>query len=233
MSRVDAIVLVGGLGTRLRDVVKDAPKPMALVNGVPFMDILLDSLNQWGNTGDLVLATGFMADQFEERYGNARRYGFNVLFSREEILLGTGGAIKKALGKTSSDVVIAMNGDTYATVDYSCLMEFHISRMADMTVVLRKQEKAGRYGSVFMDGDGRIISFEEKQNSGSGLINAGIYVFKRTLFDDVRENVKISLETELFPQFLKKRVFGFLSSGKFIDIGTPESYIHSQTYLKK
>ncbi len=234
MEKIDSIILAGGLGTRLRGVVPELPKALAPVNNKPFLDIILASLNKWEYIERVVVAVGYMADKIIERYKDTSRYRFNILFSVEEELLGTGGAIKKVLSQTESDNVLVLNGDSYVEIDLFALEKKHRETRAAMTIVLRGVENASRYGRVKLNSDNRIVCFEEKTPEPSkGYINAGMYLIKRKLFDNVKENNVISLEKELLPVFIKEGVFGYISSGKFIDIGIPETYKIADKYLKE
>lgn len=234
MEKLDSIVLAGGLGTRLRGVVPELPKALAPVNDKPFLDIILSSLSKWGCIEKVVIAAGYMADKIIERYRDTSRYNFKMLFSVEEELLGTGGAIKKALQQTETDSVLVLNGDSYVETDLHVLAKKHMETSASMTIVLREVDNASRYGRVKLNSDNRIECFEEKTPERSkGYINAGMYLIKRKLFDDVKDNNVISLEKELLPAFIKEGVFGYISSGKFIDIGIPETYKIADKYLKE
>lgn len=232
----DAIILAGGLGTRLGDVAGCIPKALAPVHGRPFLDLLLTRLDHWGRIGRVVIATGYRGDQIADTYGQAS-YRFELVFSRERELLGTGGAIKKALKHTSTKKVMALNGDSYVEFDPDGLQHEHVLKAADMTMVLTDVDDVGRFGSVALDKGMRIVGFEEKRKAAavqpvSGFINAGVYLFERQLFDDVEDGVKVSLETELLPGFIEKNIFGYVSSGRFIDIGTPQSYGIADAYLE-
>ena len=134
---MDAIILAGGLGTRLRKVLPDIPKPLAPVNGRPFLDALLEYLDCSENIGKVVLATGHLAEAIMDRYADAQ-YHFPIVFSREESLLGTGGAIKYALPLTSGDDVIVINGDTYADVDIRALLKFHREKNGAATIAVAR-----------------------------------------------------------------------------------------------
>jgi D-glycero-alpha-D-manno-heptose 1-phosphate guanylyltransferase len=231
LRKLDAIVLAGGLGTRLRDAVPDLPKPLAPINGRPFLDILLAFLERSGVVNRVFLAVGYMGHKIIERYDGSRRYGFDIRFSLEQGPLGTGGAIKKAIKQTDSGDILCLNGDSLVVVDLPGVVEFHTKAHAAMTMVVREVDNTDRYGAVHMDDGMRIKRYAEKNNQGrSGYINAGTYVFQRRLFDDVDER-PISLEKELLPEFLDKDVRGYVSSGKFIDIGTPETYKIASHYL--
>ncbi len=234
MEKLDSIILAGGLGTRLRGVVPELPKALAPVNNKPFLDIILSALSKWECIEKVVIAVGYMADKIIERYKDTSKYGFKILFSVEEELLGTGGAIKKVIPQTETDNILVLNGDSYAETDLCDLLDKHVETSASMSIVLREVENASRYGRVKLISDNRIVCFEEKTpGPAKGYINAGMYLIKRKLFDDVKNNVVISLEKELLPVFIKEGVFGYISSGKFIDIGIPETYKIADEYLKE
>ena len=219
MKKIDSIILAGGLGTRLRGVVPELPKALAPVNNKPFLDIILSALNKCEYIEKVVIAVGYMADKVIERYRDTARYNFKMRFSVEEDLLGTGGAIKKALLQAESDNVLVLNGDSYVETNLHVLAKKHMESSASMTIVLREVENASRYGRVKLNSANRIVCFEEKTSEVSnGYVNAGMYLIKRKLFDDVKDNNVISLEKELLPVFIRKGVFGYISSGKFIDI---------------
>lgn len=232
MENLDTIILAGGRGTRLRTVLTDLPKVLAPVNNRPFLDIILGFLNKWGCIKRVIIAVGYMADKVIKEYTNRQEYNFEILFSKEKKLLGTGGAIKKALLYTKTEDVLVLNGDSYVDVNVEDLIRTHRKRHAAMTIVLKEIENVNRYGRVKLNKEYRIVSFEEKNpDQRGGYINAGMYIFKRELFDNIKENKVISLEKELLPIFLEKGVYGYISHGKFIDIGVPETYKIADKYL--
>lgn len=234
MEKIDAIILAGGEGTRLRSVISDIPKPLAPVNGKPFLDILLSQLDGSDCINKVVLATGYKSELVEDRYKDCRDYKFNILFSLEKELLGTGGAIKKAIQLTESEDILVLNGDSYAEVDIREVIKEHRGINASMTIVLKEVDNAGRFGSVKLDGKKRITYFEEKKDTvAPGLINAGIYLMKRKLFDNVQEDKVVSLEKEILPGLIHKGIYGYIAGGKFIDIGIPETYMSSGEYLRE
>ena len=234
MKKIDSIILAGGLGTRLREVVPDLPKPMVSINGKPFLDLILSLLNKCGSIERVILAVGYMADKIIERYEKSSEYSFEILFSVEEKFLGTGGAIKNALKYTETNNVLVLNGDSFVEVDLYDFLKKHLQTNADMTIVLKELENSNRYRSVKIDEDNKITCFEEKKTGPSkGLINAGVYMIKKTLFDSIKEQTVISLEKELLPVFIKKDVFGYIGKGKFIDIGIPETYRMADKYLRE
>lgn len=230
---VDVIILAGGLGTRLRAVVSDLPKVLAPVNGRPYLDILLTRITRWRKARNVVLAVGYMAEKLKAMYGHSKVHRFKVFFSEEEVLLGTGGGIKKALSQTRTDHVLILNGDSFVDLDLDELYALHKEKQAAMTIAVTKVENANRYGSVILDDTSRVLLFEEKsQTSHAGLISCGVYIASRSLFQHVAADVPFSLEHDLMPRFLKAGVYGFVTQGKFIDMGTPESYAESERFFK-
>src|SRR3989344_956358 len=225
---MDAIILAGGLGTRLRSVVSDVPKPLAPVNGRPFLDALLECLDRFPHIGNVVLTVGYGAETIKERYADTH-YHFSIVFSYEESPLGTGGAIKHALPLTTGDDVIVLNGDTYSDVEIGELLKFHQEKNGVATIAVAMKEGA-RYGAVAFDDDHKIYSFDEKSGA-SDFVNAGTSVLRRSLFDSVSDGTVCSLEKDLIPQWLKQGVYAYVHQDGFLDIGTPESYAESGWYL--
>jgi len=220
---MDAIILAGGLGKRLRDTVSDVPKPLAPIRGKPFLDILFDQLGE--QIDKVILAIGYKSDQIKSYYQNGE-----VLFSEEKTPLGTGGALKQALPLASSSPVLALNGDSYFGIEIEKLIAFHEEKQAHLTVACREVEDVSRYGSIFFDENLRVQEFHEKEaRVGKGWINGGIYLMDQNLLNAFPK--AFSLEEEAFPELLKKRVFAYPSVGKFIDIGTKESYFKAQGIL--
>lgn len=234
MGKIDAIILAGGLGTRLREAVSDLPKALVPVNGRPFLDIILHFLSKSERVAKVIIAVGYMSNKVIEQYEGCNDFGIKILFSEEKELLGTGGAIKKAMKYVETDNVLVLNGDSYADVSIDGLLLVHEKKNASMTVVLKEVENTNRYGRVRLDKDERVVSFEEKNSdSGGGYINGGIYILKRKIFDKVEDNRVLSIERDLFPLFLREAVYGYICYGKFIDIGVPATYKISSEYLKE
>ena len=233
MEKIDAIILAGGRGTRLRGIVDDVPKPLAIINGKPFLDILLGQLDSFLCIERVVLAVGYKHDMIVKRYGGNSRYNFEILFSVEEDLVGTGGAIRKAMPLTKGEEILVLNGDSYVEIDFGKLLASHQRSKAVVTVVLNRQEDVSRYGHVEIDKQGRIVSFEEKVgNEKPSLVNAGMYLIRRECFNGVEEGVVLSFEREILTKIVASGVYGFIADGKFIDIGLPETYQMAGTYLK-
>lgn len=222
---IDVIILAGGLGTRLRQIVRDVPKPLAPINGRPFLDMLLDQLDGFGQIRKVVLAIGYKADHIVSRY-SANSHRFNMHFSIETVPLGTGGAIKKAISHVESDDVLVMNGDSFTEFDLSGLRRLHEENVADITFLITEVPEVGRYSSVHVDpATQRVIQVSKKGAvRGAGFINAGCYLLKRRIFDRVPDAQALSFEDQILPSLLSN-AYALTTRGKFIDIGTPESYM--------
>ncbi len=225
-----AFVLCGGLGTRLRSVLSDRPKSMALVANVPFLQLLLQTLKAQG-VQEVILGTGYRADQIEEFFGSGEDLGLRLLYSHEDEPLGTGGALKLA-EELLSDPVVVLNGDSYAEWSLPAMRDLFRRKKLDIVMVLQAVPDVSRYGSVTIDGDGRVTGFVEKgAHAGSGLINAGIYLLRKEIVTDLTAGSTISLERDVFPQFLNKKFYGVVSRGIFIDIGIPADLQRAQSVL--
>jgi D-glycero-alpha-D-manno-heptose 1-phosphate guanylyltransferase len=233
MEMIDAIILAGGKGTRLREIVNKVPKPMASVNRRPFLDVLLHQLDSFNRIERVVLAVGYKYHMIINRYVSDSRYNFKLVFSVEKALLGTGGAIRKAISLTKSEDILVVNGDSYVEIDFNKFFTNHKSSKALVTLVLKRQEDVRRYGHVEIDEQTRIISFKEKAvHRKPGFVNAGMYLMRRKCIEDVKEGIVTSLEKEILPRLTSSGIHGFITNGKFIDIGIPETYKIVDTYLK-
>jgi len=222
-SEIQAVILAGGLGTRLKSVVSDKPKVLAKVLDRPFLSYLLEQVSSAG-IQEAILCTGYMAGQVKDRFGEA--YGhLRVLYSTEDKPLDTGGALRFALSHLWSDTVLVMNGDSYTDVDLSVFADWFFRKDGQAALILTKVPDTARYGRVTINQDEQVTAFDEKgTGSGSGWINAGIYLMKKSLIASMPSGRPYSLEREFFPSLAGKKLFGFRSVGRFIDIGTPTSY---------
>jgi D-glycero-alpha-D-manno-heptose 1-phosphate guanylyltransferase len=158
-KKIDAIILAGGLGTRLRTIICDRPKVLAPINNRPFLDIILNILNRCNLISCVVLATGYMADRIIEEYRQNRQYSFKMRFSIEEKLLGTGGGIKKALSLTTTKKVLVLNGDSFLEVDLHKLIRSHDEKGAALTMAVVEVENSNRFGRVVLGEDNRVVYF--------------------------------------------------------------------------
>ena len=227
---VRAFVLCGGLGTRLRSLLSDRPKSMALISGTPFLQLLLDGLRSQG-VADVILGTGYMAEKIESYFGFGRKLAMRIRYSREHEPLGTGGALKLA-EPLITDPVVVLNGDSYVEWDLVPMLELLRAKEAAMVILLRSVGNLARYGSVALDRDGRVTQFVEKGAcAGPGLINAGVYLIGKQIVHDLPAGVAISLERDVVPRLLDRGVYGLVCTGLFIDIGIPDDFNRAQTLL--
>ena len=225
LAATTAVILAGGLGTRLRSVVADRPKVLAEIWGKPFLAYLLEQVANAG-VRHVVLCVGYASEQIQAAFGNTFG-GMELTYSQESTRLDTAGALRLALPQFRSDSVLAMNGDSFCDVDLSDLLAWHNSHRAKGTLVLVEMSNASRYGRVSVAPDGRIIGFEEKKSDqAGGWINAGVYLLERTLIEKIPSGQAVSIEKEMFPAWVDQGLYGYAqaSTGRFLDIGTPESY---------
>ena len=226
----EAVVLAGGLGTRLRSVVSDVPKPMAPVAGRPFLELLLGHLARNG-FDRVVLSVGHLADAIGDHFGDAWR-GLELDYAREDAPLGTGGAIRAALARCRADHVHVFNGDTFLGVDCTRTEALWAAHGLPL-IVGREVPDTARYGRMEVDADGRILRFLEKAEAGGpGLINAGCYVLPRDIVEDFPPQERFSFEVDYLREaVVRRRVLCLRTEGEFIDIGTPEDYARAQILL--
>ena len=210
---MEAVVLAGGLGTRLRAAVSDVPKPMAPVQGRPFLERLLD---YWIGQGvrRAVLAVGYMHDTIRRHFGDQYR-GCAIAYSVEQQPLGTGGALVQALPLVQDKTFLVLNGDTYFAVPLAALNDFHRERRADVSLCLFRSDNP-RYTGISLARDGRVTSF-----SGHGAANGGVFVFERAAAARLPAGVS-SLENDLLPRV--GAVYGCVFDVPFVDIGLPEDW---------
>ncbi len=228
----EAVILAGGLGTRLKTVIPDMPKAMAPVNGKPFLDYQLDYLQGVG-VEHVVLSVGYKREMIIGHYGN--RYGnMDIDYAVEKEPLGTGGGVKLAMQKVSGKSVLVMNGDTLFRINYRKFLNIHQSKNSKMSIVLREVDDVSRYGCIQTDVDGRITGFTEKGTSeGQGLINGGVYLMNKAFFESFHLPDKFSLEKDFFEKYYHRYPFyGILCRQYFIDIGIPEDYAKAQDDFK-
>lgn len=219
---MEAIILAGGFGTRLSHVVNNVPKPMAQVANHPFLVYILDYLKENG-ISHVVMATGYKSDVIEKYFGESYKSIF-IDYSIENEPLGTGGAIKKAFKMCNNDNVFIINGDTYFDVSLNDILNQHNNKNSYLTIATKKLYKFDRYGSLSIDNNDKIISFNEKKYVDEGIINGGIYFCNKHLLDKINL-AKFSFEKEILEKQVNEGRFYSLNSNEyFIDIGIPEDY---------
>ncbi len=222
----EAIILAGGLGTRLRSEVSDRPKPMVLIQDRPFLSYLLDFLIEQ-NMKKVILGIGYLGEQIQEFFGKSYR-GIDLQYSFEKEPLGTGGALKRALNLIQGDACFVLNGDSLFRIDLSLLKNIFYDSSADLVLSLKEVRDSNRYGFVQVNTAGRAISFLEKGKHNSGLINGGVYCLRSDILDK-EEKRMFSFEKFLEDHSYNKKFMTYLYDSYFIDIGIPEDYYRAQT----
>jgi NDP-sugar pyrophosphorylase family protein len=230
MIEVTAAVLAGGFGTRLRSVLPDRPKVLAEIRGRPFLAYLLDQLASAG-VRNAVICTGYLGEQVRSTFGDSYT-DIRLVYSQESSPLGTAGALGLALPLFESDSVLVMNGDSFYGINLRLLWEWHCLQRANATIALVNRIDTARYGQIQVNGDGVVISFNEKGTAGgSGWINAGIYLIMRSLLLTIPADRYVSLEQEMFPAWAGRGLYGYRSEGRFVDIGTPDAYKSAERFF--
>lgn len=224
MGGVTAAILAGGLGTRLRPAVADRPKVLATVAGRPFLAQLLDQLAAGGVT-EVVLLVGYGAEQVRETF-DGQFNGLRLHYSTESSPLGTGGAVRHALPHLTGGRVLLLNGDSFCDFDLRDLLA--ADGVAYM--VLAEVPDTGRYGRV-ESADGRVTGFTEKGLGGPGPINAGVYLFPTDLLAELPADRPLSFERDVLPAWVGRGLVRAFPGGRFIDIGTPESYAEADAFF--
>lgn len=229
-----AIILAGGLGTRLRSVIKDCPKPMALIQGRPFLEY---QMNYWIEQGitHLILSVGYKKEVIINHFGH-RFKGITISYATENTPLGTGGGLILAASELKQPFLV-LNGDTFFEVDLKKLISFHNEVKSDWTLALNRTEETHRYMGVSLTSENQIISFKSNAVEHFSLVNGGVYWVEPLVLSELiaSQEQRFSLEDDLLP-YLKeqgKRFYGLEFFGKFIDIGIPSDYYRAQEILKQ
>lgn len=230
LQKIDVLVLCGGEGKRLKSVIKDRPKPMADIDGKPFLDILIDYAAGYGFRR-FILCAGYKGG-FIKRYYRKKRGSLEILISDEKTPLGTAGALKNAEAMTKSDLFMVMNGDSFCQLNLNEFIKFHNDKGADFSAVLTKTDSQDDYGVVALDESGRITGFNEKVKADKGgFLNAGTYLFNKEIFSFIEPEKKQSLEHDIFPRLIGAKFYGYVSNKGFTDIGTPDRYAKARKSL--
>jgi NDP-sugar pyrophosphorylase family protein len=218
------VLLVGGLGTRLRSAVPTLPKTLASVGDRPFLELLVRQLGSQ-ELRELVMCTGYLAEQIQEVFQDGSDFGATIEYSRETIPLGTAGALKLAQGYVQNESeFLVINGDTFLEIDFNEFIVSHRKHGGAATMAVVCVENSSRYGTVQIGADGRIRGFLEKTGQNTpGVINAGVYVFSNTALALIPQG-PVSLERDVFPLLMEQGFYAIAQRGMFIDIGTPDDY---------
>jgi NDP-sugar pyrophosphorylase family protein len=226
MNSVDqpviCLILAGGLGTRLRPLIAEMPKPMAPIGGKPFLEYLV----RWvGRSGfdEVVLCVGYRSAQIEGYFGRGKDFAIKIAYSIESEPLGTWGAVRQAMEEFPGRHFLVMNGDSFLQIDLKTLLDFHLKKRALATLAVLAVHDSSRFGSICIAADGRISEFSEKSGEGPALINGGVYCLSREILR-VAPKSAASLEKEVFPAITGCGLYGMVVRGYFVDIGIPQEY---------
>lgn len=232
--QVDAVVLVGGKGTRLRPLTLSAPKPMLPTAGLPFLTHLLSRIAAAG-IEHVILGTSYKPAVFEAEFGDGSALGLQIEYVTEEHPLGTGGGIANVAGKLRNDTAMVFNGDVLSGADLAQLLDFHRSNRADVTLQLVRVDDPRAFGCVPTDEEDRVVAFLEKtEDPPTDQINAGCYVFERNVIDRIPQGREVSVEREVFPALLADgdcKIYGYVDASYWRDMGTPEDFVRGSADL--
>lgn len=232
--QVDAVVLVGGKGTRLRPLTLSAPKPMLPTAGLPFLTHLLSRIAAAG-IEHVILGTSYKPAVFEAEFGDGSALGLQIEYVTEEHPLGTGGGIANVAGKLRNDTAMVFNGDVLSGADLAQLLDFHRSNRADVTLQLVRVGDPRAFGCVPTDKEDRVVAFLEKtEDPPTDQINAGCYVFERNVIDRIPQGREVSVEREVFPALLADgdcKIYGYVDASYWRDMGTPEDFVRGSADL--
>jgi mannose-1-phosphate guanylyltransferase len=233
---MEAILLVGGQGTRLRPLTLSCPKPLLPMAGVPLLEHQLTRAREAGVTR-IVFATSYRASMFSEAFGDGERLGLEIVYVTEEEPLGTAGAVRnaaRALTSGPADPVVVLNGDILSGHDLTAQLLAHEKAGAAVTLHLTLVPDARRYGAVPTAPDGRVLAFVEKSpNPPTNQVNAGCYVFRRSVIDEIPADRVVSAEYETFPGLLAAGapIIGYVEAAYWLDVGTPEAFVRGSSDL--
>ena len=227
----EVIILAGGLGTRLKEVIKELPKCLAPIGEKTFLYFCLENLKKQGFE-KFIFALGYQSEKVIN-YIESQNFGIDYKFSVEEEQLGTGGCIKKAFTQCKSEDVLVVNGDTFFYFDINSFFKFHILQESIFSIALTQVNNNERYGSVEIDKNAEVIAFKEKNNSNNSNINTGFYfVNKKFNFNNFPD--KFSIEKDFFEDKNRNiKIYAKVFNGDFLDIGTPDDYSKSEAFVNK
>lgn len=229
-----AIILAGGMGTRLKSIISDLPKPMAPIMNVPFLTYQLNYLKHFG-IKKVIFSVGYLSEKIIAHY-NQSFENISIEYSIEKNPLGTGGGIRMAMSNLNEDLVLILNGDSFFDLDLEQFYNLHLEQKSDFSLALRYVNNSERYGNIEFNSSNQITSFIEKnQLNQSGYINAGVYILSKKLYlQNTKPNINFSIEKDFFEKQLNQLIIkGFEFKNYFIDIGIPEDYLKAQDDFKE
>ncbi len=234
MMKKEAIILAGGIGSRLKEVTGEKPKCLALVNEKPFINYLIKFLENF-EYEKIIISVGYQTETIQSHI-NSLNSKVEIVYSKEDSPLGTGGALKKALSLCSNEQVLVLNGDSFFEIDLNEFSFYHDYCGADFTLALKDVPESGRYGTIEISPEGNVLRFKEKNSSNeSGLINAGIYLVRKNFYlEQCPKQETFSLEKDIVEALYSRFNFrGWMGRGYFIDIGIPEDYKKANDDFKR
>ena len=229
-----AIILAGGMGTRLKTIISDLPKPMAPIMNVPFLTYQLNYLKHFG-IKKVIFSVGYLSEKIIAHY-NQSFENISIKYSIEKNPLGTGGGIRMAMSNLNEDLVLILNGDSFFDLDLEQFYNLHLEQKSDFSLALRYVNNSERYGNIEFNSSNQITSFIEKnQLNQSGYINAGVYILSKKLYlQNTKPDINFSIEKDFFEKQLNQLIIkGFEFKDYFIDIGIPEDYLKAQDDFKE
>ena len=233
MSKLDeltAIILAGGMGTRLRGVVNDRPKVMAPVKEEPFMFIILETLVNSG-IRNIVVSTGYKSGYIKKGIGDFYKK-HRIYYSEENTPLGTSGGVSLAMSRFESEHYLVLNGDNYVDYSFDLFYDFYFKRDCDVLILVKRVNDAQRYGTAKLDKNNKVMAFKEKDpNISAAFINCGVYLFRSSIIPLLPKQLPSSLEYDFFPNILDRNFYAFETNGRHFDIGTPESYHSAKSFF--
>lgn len=228
---IDVVILCGGAGERLKSVINAVPKSMADINGRPFLDILIEHIKGFGFKR-FILCTGYKSEVIEDYY-RKKDFAVEIVFSREDMPLGTAGGLRNAKSYIKSSIFLVTNGDSLCKFDLDKFFKFYQKTGARYLIALIPSICSSDFGSVDIDEKGKITGFNEKARTKAGdFINAGIYLFDKSIFDIIEAGKKLSLEFDIFPLLTGKGLYGYKTDSDLLDIGTPERFFDAKKRLR-
>ncbi|NPV89645.1 MAG: NDP-sugar synthase [Firmicutes bacterium] len=224
-----ALFLAGGIGTRLRPITEDLPKPMVPIMGKPLLERNIENLKKYNIINEIVLSTCYKPHKIENHFGDGKKFGVKISYISEDIPLGTGGAIKNA-ECFFDDTFLVFNADIISDIDILDMIRFHHEKKALATIAVTQVDDPSAYGVIEHDKNGYITAFKEKpkpHETKSNLINAGVYIFERELLNEISSSKVVSIERETYPQLLEKglKMATYHKCSYWLDLGTPDKYI--------
>ncbi len=233
LNDTDVVILAGGLGTRIQDTLGDTPKLLAPIGGAPFLDILLGRLRHFG-ARRVVLGLGHLGDKVAEYLGSNPPEGMDIITAVEPEPLGTAGALRFVMSEINSDPALVMNGDSFTGADLCNFADAHRQSGAGASILCAEVPNTAAFGRVTLSPEGRVLKFLEKDEAqqAPGFINAGVYLFNRTMLDAIKDREGPSLELDVFQALEPGSLSAVTSDAPFIDIGTPDDLGRAASVLK-